>query len=247
MGNLVFAPGETNISEEHFSSSLLFFWLKTEMAVTSQRFVSKRPNRLLGVIPLGYQDVAFPLHNVASAGVGVKFSLLRALFGALFFIGGLGGLSQNVAVGVLFIIWGLVLLSSMWTATLVLVNNGGGASAIRVSILSKAKLEHFRDEVNQRLFSDHAGLRHNDVMGAQALSVMLQQQQLLALQAMQQNQYGVPPGGQPSYPGIPAQQWGPPAPQPASPPALPAQPWSAPPAAPQPWTSPPPPSTTPPV
>lgn len=231
MSNLIFAPGETNISEAQFTQSLLLFWLKTDMAVTSRRFVARQPNTLVGLIPLGYQDVAFPLPNVASAGVSVKFSLARSILGALFVIGGLSALNQNAAAGLVIFFIGLSLLANAASATLILTNSGGGVSALRVSLLEKAKLESFRNEVNSRLFIDAESLRHNEVMSAHQISVLLQQQQLQALQNQSPGQPSSPPGrrplqqGQPwqSLEGQPSQPW----------PPQPGQPWQAAPG--QPW------------
>lgn len=226
MSNLTFAPGETNISQARFTPSLLLFWLKTDMAVTNRRFVAKEPNTILGLIPLGYRDLAYPLHNVASAGVSVKFSLWRVVLGALILIGGLGGFKQSAVLGIVFVLIGLSLLANAATATIILTNNGGGKIDLRVSVLEKDKLEQFRNEVNSRLFTDYEGLRHNEAMGAAQLSVLLQQQQLQAMQNLSQGQsVPPPPGPRPvqgqSWPqGHPSQ---PPLGQPAPP--LQGQPW----------------------
>ena len=60
------------------------------------------------------------------------------------------------------------------------------SAGVSVSVLQKSKLEHFREEVNQRLFADQALLRHNQHMEVQNQQLYLQQQQLNA-QIMQQN------------------------------------------------------------
>ncbi len=231
MGNLSFAPGESDISEAHFSTSIVLFWLKAEMAVTNKRFVAKQPNTLLGLIPLGYRDVAFPLTNIASAGVSIKFSLLRLIFGVILVIAGLGGLAGSAAaVAIVALLLGVVLLAQTWTASLVIVNNAGGASVLRVSVFQRTSLEHFRDRISERLFADREGLRHNEVMQAHHLGLMFQQQQLLATQMQSQpphDQHGqVHPGtyppvptGPPQLSGPPPAQYGPPPGQYGPPPA----------------------------
>jgi hypothetical protein len=194
-GNLNFAPGETNISEAKFSPSVLLFWLRTEIAVTNRRIVLKEPNTLLGVIPLGYKDSAFPLNNVASVGVQVKFSLARAILGLILFIVGIASLKSAAALGIILLLLGISLMANALSAALDVLNNGGGHNFFRVSVLQKSKLEHFRDEINQRLFADQEGLRHNEVMGAHNLNMIVQNQQLQALQMQQQHQ----PQPQPQY------------------------------------------------
>ena len=46
----------------------------------------RRPNTILGLIPLGYADNAYPLTNTASVGVSAKFSVGRLVFGLLFVV-----------------------------------------------------------------------------------------------------------------------------------------------------------------
>ena len=230
MGNLSFAPGESDISEAHFSTSIVLFWLKADMAVTNKRFVAKQPNTLLGLIPLGYRDVAFPLTNIASAGVSIKFSLLRLIVGVILVIAGLGGLSSAAAVAIVALLLGIVVLAQTWTASLVIVNNAGGASVLRVSVFQRTSLEHFRDRISERLFADREGLRHNEVMQAHHLGLMFQQQQLLATQMQNQpphdphgqvhpGTYPPAPLGPPQLPGPPPAQYGPPPAQYGPPPA----------------------------
>ena len=176
MSNITFAPGETNVTSSKFSPSIVLFWLKTEIAVSSMRVVSKAPNTLLGLIPLGYRDATYPLKNVAGVGVEVKFSVGRAFFGLLFLIISLFIL--NKFFGWVLLILGLSMLLNALSAVLKIQNSGGSVSDLRVSILEKAKLEQLRDEINQRLFADHDGLRHQENMNMGQASLLNQQAQL---------------------------------------------------------------------
>lgn len=200
MSNLNFAPGESNISATVVRPSLVLFWLKTEMAVTSRRVVTREPNTILGLVPLGYDDAAYPLNNVASAGVSIKFSLFRAVFGAIFFLLGLSLLGSSAFLGFVVTLFGVSMLANALSSVLTLVNNGGGVSAVKVNVLDKRKLELFRDEVNHRLFADHDRMRHEEAMRAQAtgqaMNYTMQEQQLRAMQqgfsGMQQQQPQMP-------------------------------------------------------
>jgi hypothetical protein len=201
--NLNFAPGETNISFERFSPSVVLFWLRAEMAVTNRRIVLRYPNTLLGVIPLGYRDAAFPINNVASVGAAVKFSLGRAILGLILFIAGLSLLKSAAVVGIIVFLIGLSMLLNSLSAALDVQNNAGGHNAFGVSVLQKKKLEAFREEINQRLFADQEALRHNEVMGAHNLNMVVQNQQLQAMQMQsqlnQQNQQHQQPQQHPQY------------------------------------------------
>lgn len=185
MSNINFAPGEGNVTSQKFSPSVILFWLKTEIAVSSMRVVSRSPNTLFGLIPLGYKDAAFPLASTASVGVEVKFSVGRALFGLIFFLVGIN-LLDNV-FGWLLLILGLSMLLNALSAALTITNHGGGQSRLRVSILEKSKLESFRDEINARVFADQGRLRHEENMDMQAKSLLNQQAQLNLQQQLNQN------------------------------------------------------------
>ncbi|WAP52605.1 hypothetical protein OL239_05095 [Arthrobacter sp. ATA002] len=196
MSGIVFAPGETGVSSSKFSPSVILFWLKTEIAVTNMRVVAKSPNTLFGVIPLGYKDEAYPLSGTASVGVEVKFSFARALFGLIFLIIGLNLLDNFF--GYILLLLAISMILNAMSAALQIKNHGGGSSTIRVSILEKSKLESMRDEINARLFADHARVRHEESMGMQTQSLLNQQAQINLQQQMHQQTpqgtgYGMPP------------------------------------------------------
>ena len=183
-----FAPGETNVYRDQFSPSVLLFWLKSEMAVTSTRIMLNVPNTILGVIPVGGQKRDQPLKNIAEVGVSVRMSIKRLIVG-LFML-------MVATEAVVLLIPALVILASVVRASIAVVNNGGGVAVTDVSIFEKAKLQKFADEVNQRLFADQEVLRHQAVMAVQQdnltaqlmnaqLSQIGQERQLEATLAMQ--------------------------------------------------------------
>ena len=194
---LNFAPGEQDVTHVEVSTSVLLFWLRTMIGASSTRIVTRAPNTILGIIPLGYRDAAYPLSNVASVGVNARFSVGKLVVGLIGLLLGLGGLeSKSPIAGVVILILAVALLANVMKAALVIQNNGGGITNVSVSILQKGKLEQFREEVNQRLFADHAHLRHGEQMSVQNAQLYTQQQQLnaqiMAQQAalLQQQQLG---------------------------------------------------------
>ncbi len=180
MPTLQFAPGEDNITEESFSPSVILFWLRTRMGVSSTRIATTSSNTLLGVIPLGYADATYPLTNVAGVGVNTKLSVARLIFGLVLL--GMGGtaMDASASLGFVILILAISMLANAMSATLQISNNAGGVSTVAVSILEKAKLEQFREQINQRLFADHAALRHGEHMDVQDQQLHTQQQQLNA-------------------------------------------------------------------
>jgi hypothetical protein len=182
-GNLKFSPGETSVTQALFSSNPLLFWLKTELAVTTRRLVEREPNTLFNIIPLGFNDAAFPLNNVASVGVEVKLSLRSFLVGVIFTILGLALLGTNLIVGLVLLLFiGIPQLVTCFPAALIVTNTAGGVNWVRVSIFEKPKLGVFRDAVNERVFADQEQLRHNEVMSAHNLNTLVQNHQLQSMQ-----------------------------------------------------------------
>jgi hypothetical protein len=196
LSNLHFAPGESNVHTTKFSPSVILFWIKTEMGVTNTRVVSRRANTLLGVIPLGYAEETFPLANTAATAVDVKFSLGRAVFGLIFFLVSFQML--NNLFGWILLVLGISMLLNALSARLKITNNGGGSTFLQVSILEKAKMEQFRNEINARLFADHQGLRHQETMDMHTMNLLNQQAQINLQQQLNSNlggntQANVPP------------------------------------------------------
>lgn len=145
------APGEEQLATESFSPSLILFWLKFQVTVTNRRIVARQPNTLLGVIPLGYEDLAIPLKSVAGVGVSVKFSMFRFLLGLVVLIVGLASFGSNTFLGLIVTLLGVVFLAGSVRAVLKIQNNAGSAQEVRVAYTEKAKLEQFRGQIDQQL------------------------------------------------------------------------------------------------
>ena len=168
---LIFAPGESDAHVQSFSPSALFFWLKAEMGVSDTRIAHKIPNTVLG-IPLGSQDTAIPLNNVAGVSVNKKFHAGRFIFGFVVTMASLAAIAESAGAAV-WLLLGLAICISSFKARLDITNNGGGTTSVAVSIFERRALETFRAEVDQRLFANQSQLRHVEM-------VDLQQQQLTA-------------------------------------------------------------------
>jgi hypothetical protein len=199
---LKFAPGERNVTDAQFSTSVVLFWLRTLIGASSTRVVTRAPNTIFGIIPLGYQDAAYPLSNVASVGVNARFSVGKLVAGLIALFVGFALIGSSPIAGLIVLLIAVALLANVMKAALVIQNNGGGITYVDVSILQKAKLEEFREGINERLFADHAHLRHGEQMSVQNAQLYTQQQQLnaqiMAQQAALQQQQ---PGASAPQPG----------------------------------------------
>ncbi len=186
MPDLKFAPGELDVKDAAFSPSVVLFWLKTKVGVSSTRIMTTSPNTILGVFPLGYVDATQSLRNVASVGVNARFSIGRLIGGLVFLIAAVSLFGKSPVAGFIVLVIAVSLLANVMSAALQITNNGGGVSQVHVSIFEKGKLEQFREEINQRLFADHERLRHAEHMSVQNQQLYTQQQQLSA-QILNQN------------------------------------------------------------
>ena len=184
-----FAPGETNIFVTHYSPSLMTAWLKTELTVTSRRLLARKSNTLLGVIPLGHDDAAMPLGSISQVGVSSKFHPGRAIMAVVWLVLMISMLNTDQPVlAILALLLLIVAVLTTVDAELVVVNNAGSATSLTVSVLEKAKLQSFKQEVEQRLYADQALLMHRESMNQAQMSAATQQAQMSALLAQGQLQ-----------------------------------------------------------
>ena len=152
---------------------MILFWLKTSIAASSMRVQCKSPNTLLGVIPLGSSTQTIPLRNIASVDTNI------------FLIAGLACMKDSALVGILFLVLAAANLANTMSAQLDFVNQAGGRNTVKVSILEKAKLMQLAQAIQQLVFADVEGQRHQESMdmdqkqyAAQTNSVLIQQQML---------------------------------------------------------------------
>ena len=185
MTEFTYATGETGIVGDRFSPSVVLFWLRTSVAASSMRVIYKSPNTLLGVIPLGSSTQTIPLRNIASVDTNTKFNPGSFVWGVVFFVAGLACLSDSAAVGILLILLAAANLANTMNAQLDFVNQAGGRNTVKVSILKKAKLMQLAQAIQQLVFADVEGQRHQESMdmvqkqyAAQTNSVLIQQQML---------------------------------------------------------------------
>lgn len=139
---------EQIVSEKTFTANLILFWLKATYCLTNKRVTGTAPNTLLGLIPLGSAQVAQPLKTIASVNSSTKFHFIRLLFGLIFFFVGIFLFGTSFILGLILVVLGLVNILNCYTATFVIINNGGQHVGYEISILEKAKVQDFVNEVN---------------------------------------------------------------------------------------------------
>ena len=138
---------DEEITESEKFNTNLVPWLKTDFSVTNKRIIGYRPKAILGFLPLGRDEISFPLSNVASVGVIFNFHLRRFFLGLIFMLGSIifsGSLSDAL---MLLAIASIFFLSCL-TNSIVVTNNAGQLLGIEISILEKKKVQRFVNKVN---------------------------------------------------------------------------------------------------
>ena len=147
--NIKLSKDEELLNSVKLTTNLLLAWLKTDFSLTNKRIISTKPNTVLGLFPLGKDEISYPLQNIASVAVSTKFHLSKFIFGFLFLIITLN-LGYQLTAFICFAI-SLVLLFNSFTSKMIVVNNAGQLVHVEISILEKSKVDYFVSSLNEGL------------------------------------------------------------------------------------------------
>lgn len=123
--------------------SIIFFFIKSAFTLTDKRIICDVPNLLL-FIPIGKNNITYPLNNIAGIRLDTKISIKSLLIGAII---ALIGLSKLPSLFLLFFIGALILIGSFKTVMMI-QNNSGASISYQVSPFDKAKAQDFVNQVN---------------------------------------------------------------------------------------------------
>ncbi|MFC7961315.1 variant leucine-rich repeat-containing protein [Rhodococcoides kroppenstedtii] len=164
--SVVIAPGETVRFSAQFSPNILLTHLKTGVVVTDKRVIVRRPNTVLGLVPLGFTDSTSPLTQVTEVTATETISgrkLVSGLF-CLFvslilfvnsdFIGFTG--EQSVLLGLILIGVALYLFATAYRIGLIFRNQGSGELLARTARGERRELESSKAHIDVLLFGDDA-------------------------------------------------------------------------------------------
>ncbi|NRG32546.1 hypothetical protein [Niallia circulans] len=144
---------EKKLKEGTYCTNVLLRWLTTDLLLTNKRFKGYDRNTVLGLMPIGKNEVTMSLKNIASVSTSTKFHLKRFLFGLFFtFILGLPSfVNGDFFIGLVLILIGIVPLFNSYTCSLNVSNNGGLALPIEISILERGNLQEFANAINDTI------------------------------------------------------------------------------------------------
>ena len=82
-GGAQLAPEETVLMGGRFMYSTIVFYEHTELVLTNRRFYARRPNMNFGLIPVGGNNSAYPVENIAGVSSGTEFRIGNVIIGIL--------------------------------------------------------------------------------------------------------------------------------------------------------------------
>jgi hypothetical protein len=127
------------------------FFLHWELTLTSRRLTGRRPHTFLGLVPLGFSRIGYPLADIAGIQAGMGFALIPLLLALILFALGVllfasypNSASLALALGM------LTLVASIRTAIAV-TNTAGERLELPVTLLERGKAIAFADAVTDAI------------------------------------------------------------------------------------------------
>lgn len=153
--DILMAKGEKGLYTRNVKPNLFLFWLTTRITVTNKRVVAKYPNTILGLIPLGYEEKSMPIKAIAGVSASFKVYAVRLVFFAILTLACLLLLvgDGNTFFSLLFTLFFGACTANALSSALVLTNQGGGETEVKVSFLDKAAIEAVRDKANEFIYA----------------------------------------------------------------------------------------------
>ena len=119
--SLELSPTESIVYSTEIPPLLGLFWLKQKVVVTNKKVYIRKPNTLLGLIPLGYREDEILLSRISSVKSDVRFSAGNFFRGLLWLI--LVGV--GLFIFVVPIVWLLNDLGLSWSKFVKITGFGG--------------------------------------------------------------------------------------------------------------------------
>jgi hypothetical protein len=148
---VVLAPEETLAATGEFRVSNILFFLRWRMAVTNRRLIGRTPNTILGIIPLGSNQVSYPLANIADVATRRAYSVSSFLIGLILLLAGLGELSgpnSGPGAAIVLIVLGLLALAATIRVSIQVTHSGGQKFAHGIAFSDRSAAQSFVNKVN---------------------------------------------------------------------------------------------------
>lgn len=145
-----------------YMTSLLTFYLKGEIR-QEQNFVNlKKPNTILGLIPLGAKKDSIPVSQLSSVESNFNLHLRPFLLGVIFAVGGLCLISESFLLALILVLIGANAIITAFETVLIIKTTAGEEKVISFLIFEKAKAEEAEKQIRQ-IISDRLDDTNNRV------------------------------------------------------------------------------------
>ena len=121
--------------------SLLLFFLKIDVALTNKRVVGQWPNTFLGLIPVGSNNVTYPVTSIASVAVSTKIRVVSLIVGIVLALAGLNG-------SLIILIIGVLLIGNAFYAAFEITNTAGQKIGHQMAFWEKGKAQALANDIN---------------------------------------------------------------------------------------------------
>lgn len=144
----VLGKDESVVKEASFRPNLVLAWLRSEMTVTDKRILGFSRNTLFGLIPLGKNEISYPIKNISSVGTSTKFYFGRFVLGLILVLLSLSMIGESFLGGLFMLILGALPLANSFVSRLIISPNSGNSTKIDVTFLDKDTIQQFSNQVN---------------------------------------------------------------------------------------------------
>ena len=143
-GHAALAEGETLVRNESFGLSIARFFMKTKLALTSERLAGESPNTSFWLIPKGASEFNYPLSDVTAVATYTTRHTFRLIAGLALVVAGLwnGGALWFLSI------FGVLLLLTAFRVVLSVTNDVLLHSNMEVSLLDRRAAQRFASQIS---------------------------------------------------------------------------------------------------
>lgn len=144
--------GENVLHSQEFIQSLFFPWKKRKMELTNKRLRVIQKDTLLGIIPLGNQELTYPIVALSSVLVNKRVIILRPILAFLLFVFSVGDFMDiSILFGLLGILFSVYLAVTTVMYNFTVVNEAGEETSTYVYMFESKKISDFSSAVNNTI------------------------------------------------------------------------------------------------
>lgn len=152
----ILVQDEKIVTDKNFPVSIATFYINARAVATNKRFIAHFPKVILGLIPLGFEDVNMSLKQISSVTVKVQYYLLRLFFGAILVMAGFGNLSgPDAGAGFFLLLLGVILFGSGISPYLAVAGTGSEVVKVPVVFWKKSEAIKFSRELNTTIIEQN--------------------------------------------------------------------------------------------